>query len=518
MLIGFRLPILEFTCQRQSTDPRDKVYGVLGLCLGQRMLQENMPHLFPFPNVDYKKCVQDVYIEAFESCMWGGISRLEVLCNAGYVAVESPAWEYSKALTKGQHWPSWLPDWTYRARRHPIGSFVKATASINIHHSVSIIPEHEHPGDIQRSPCLRVKALQLLTINHLFSDSGWTEFSNEVDLLAPYPTSSLRYMDLYLKIFDPRKHEDCCIPEEHKISSIWDFLRQHEEASEAAQLAEAMKLSLTTEVESWERPYYGPEERPLEEQPLEILQLNKPVAYAQSPDDEGSQDEALELAELEEAIKLSLGYESEPSRVPDLKAEEQLINEEDEEEEEDDALAQAIKLSLSGEPNNESQADCMPLCDKRAFEQGESSQEKETFQPLKFRVTISQTCTGSESCACKRPHFGPVEQKTLSEIDRSAKGYTPAEIKAAVAYAPRESDRNPMLMNRKVFLSAEGFLGQVPSETQEGDQIAIIFGAPVPFVIREDGDHWILIGECYVLGLMEGEANDPYKSEDMYLW
>ena len=111
-----------------------------------------------------------------------------------------------------------------------------------------------------------------------------------------------------------------------------------------------------------------------------------------------------------------------------------------------------------------------------------------------------------------------MEQKTLSEIDRSAKGYTPAEIKAAVAYAPRESDRNPMLMNRKVFLSAEGFLGQVPSETQEGDQITIIFGAPVPFVVREDGDHWVLIGECYVLGLMEGEANDPYKSEDMYLW
>jgi hypothetical protein len=328
---------------------------------------------------------------------------------------------------------------------------------------------------------------------------------------------------VYSKTFDPRKHEDCCIPEEHKISSIWEVLREHEEASEAKQLAEAMQLSLTTESEFCETPHHGPEERsleerPLEEQGLEKSQPDKPITYEQPPDDEGSQDEDFESAELEEAIKLSLSYDSELSRVSESESKEQLANEEDEEDEEDDALTQAIRLSLSAESNDESQTDYETAADGEASEQRKSSQKEEVSQPLNLRITISHDCTGSGSCACKRPHFGPKEHKILSEIDRSAGGYTPAELKAAVAYTPRESDRNPMLMNRKVVLTAEGFLGQVPSEAQEGDCIAIIFGAPVPFVVREDRDHWILIGECYVLGLMEGEANDPYKSEDMYLW
>jgi len=49
-------------------------------------------------------------------------------------------------------------------------------------------------------------------------------------------------------------------------------------------------------------------------------------------------------------------------------------------------------------------------------------------------------------------------------------------------------------------------MGQVPKATREGDQFVIILGLDVLFVVRHQGDHVSLIGECFVRGLMDREA------------
>lgn len=49
------------------------------------------------------------------------------------------------------------------------------------------------------------------------------------------------------------------------------------------------------------------------------------------------------------------------------------------------------------------------------------------------------------------------------------------------------------------------FIGFLPKQTQLGDVIVIIFGATTPFVLRPVDDAYILIGECYVHGIMDGE-------------
>ena len=54
--------------------------------------------------------------------------------------------------------------------------------------------------------------------------------------------------------------------------------------------------------------------------------------------------------------------------------------------------------------------------------------------------------------------------------------------------------------------TAKGYLAAVPLTTKVGDCIAVLAGGRVPFVLRPTGDHYRLVGPCYVHGIMEGEA------------
>jgi hypothetical protein len=66
---------------------------------------------------------------------------------------------------------------------------------------------------------------------------------------------------------------------------------------------------------------------------------------------------------------------------------------------------------------------------------------------------------------------------------------------------------------RNLCVTAGGYLGHVPSGSKIGDKICILFGSAVPFVLREDKDGvFKLVGECYVHGIMDGEA---MKERDM---
>ena len=54
---------------------------------------------------------------------------------------------------------------------------------------------------------------------------------------------------------------------------------------------------------------------------------------------------------------------------------------------------------------------------------------------------------------------------------------------------------------------ASGHIGIGPPTMQTGDVVAVLFGGYTPFVLRPDeGGQWSLVGECYVQGIMEGEA------------
>jgi hypothetical protein len=72
-----------------------------------------------------------------------------------------------------------------------------------------------------------------------------------------------------------------------------------------------------------------------------------------------------------------------------------------------------------------------------------------------------------------------------------------------------------VIWNRRLFTSEEhGWMGLAPTAARIGDIICILYGCSVPVILRpffegeiDDGEtYFLFVGECYVHGMMDGEA------------
>lgn len=70
------------------------------------------------------------------------------------------------------------------------------------------------------------------------------------------------------------------------------------------------------------------------------------------------------------------------------------------------------------------------------------------------------------------------------------------------------------LQRRSFFTTLKGYIGLGPSSTERGDLICILYGCKKPLVLRPQGEHFVVVGECYVHGLMFGEAMESAQSHD----
>lgn len=69
---------------------------------------------------------------------------------------------------------------------------------------------------------------------------------------------------------------------------------------------------------------------------------------------------------------------------------------------------------------------------------------------------------------------------------------------------------------RCLFETDAGQLGSGPLQSESGDQIVILFGGQMPFVLRPVKGLWRLVGACYVYGIMDGEAVEELASGTKY--
>ena len=66
--------------------------------------------------------------------------------------------------------------------------------------------------------------------------------------------------------------------------------------------------------------------------------------------------------------------------------------------------------------------------------------------------------------------------------------------------------------------TVNGHMGWVPKSAQQGDLVCIFLGGPVPFVIRENTESYILVGTACITGMMQGEAlNMNIETQDFVL-
>lgn len=60
--------------------------------------------------------------------------------------------------------------------------------------------------------------------------------------------------------------------------------------------------------------------------------------------------------------------------------------------------------------------------------------------------------------------------------------------------------------SRRFFTTRKGYIGLGPPTLQTDDNICILFGGRTPYILRPHGQSYCLIGECYIHGIMFGEA------------
>jgi hypothetical protein len=66
------------------------------------------------------------------------------------------------------------------------------------------------------------------------------------------------------------------------------------------------------------------------------------------------------------------------------------------------------------------------------------------------------------------------------------------------------------LQFRTLFVTQSGYIGLGPLTMQPTDMICVLVGCSVPVVIRDDAPNChVLVGECYMHGIMDGEAFQP---------
>lgn len=98
------------------------------------------------------------------------------------------------------------------------------------------------------------------------------------------------------------------------------------------------------------------------------------------------------------------------------------------------------------------------------------------------------------------------ETRRLQELAFKAYGEAPSVI-------PHLEDRDAdfqlekYALGRRFFITEKGYMGLAPAGVQTGDKVVILFGSHVPFILRgrEAGDYEV-VGETYVSGIMKGEV------------
>ncbi|CAG8040268.1 unnamed protein product [Penicillium salamii] len=163
--------------------------------------------------------------------------------------------------------------------------------------------------------------------------------------------------------------------------------------------------------------------------------------------------------------------------------------------------------------------------DMRAFLKRGSS-ERSNYRPTNEPIQLAQMRT---LCSGHVPFNEEVSMRTFKYWLESGFGidhdirYQLEELGVEGVYSspcarPWFGKMCSMVLGRRLLWTEREYLGLAPPGAKKGDHVVVLEGSRVPFVLRKvDGGFWKVIGECYVHGIMYGEAFDAQKCEDIIL-
>ncbi|KAK4442529.1 heterokaryon incompatibility protein-domain-containing protein [Podospora aff. communis PSN243] len=73
------------------------------------------------------------------------------------------------------------------------------------------------------------------------------------------------------------------------------------------------------------------------------------------------------------------------------------------------------------------------------------------------------------------------------------------------------------LRHMRVFVTADGWIGKGPASMRSGDEVWIVPGAEVAFILRRKEGVFSYVGHAYVHGMIGGEARTKFRNVDMEL-
>lgn len=124
----------------------------------------------------------------------------------------------------------------------------------------------------------------------------------------------------------------------------------------------------------------------------------------------------------------------------------------------------------------------------------------------KLSETVPSTSTWSKPCE----HCEGEKQNGAVVLESSTDGaMNNGENRTACMLRDIESSFWAAYSGRRLFRTKTGFFGISNQALQKGDSVWILAGAETSFVLRDrNGDEWVVIGEAYIHGAMEGEATE----------
>ena len=114
-----------------------------------------------------------------------------------------------------------------------------------------------------------------------------------------------------------------------------------------------------------------------------------------------------------------------------------------------------------------------------------------------------------EEIAARRKVYHTIEtvRKAKSPASQAHRDLWDSVLREEQKAAPFTREAATVFTARRIFRTRDNLIGIGPRSIQTGDEIFILPGSNVPFIMRkrEDGTHK-LVGEAYVHGIMHGEA------------